>query len=479
MTSGPGAGEQTVSVKSSGMAGLRSRIEALAADLGTPGEPGYLDAAESLVATGVELVRAEERIRERKRAKRRRHNAVASTVCGSLLSLESVGLGVVTLIGHHSLIWLLLIAAMFFCGLVIFINGLTTKPDEKHPSFWPGTICAAGAGALTPLIIFHVIAGGFSGLAVPLAFTAIGMFVPDTTGQAESKATEPVADADADSEVHDAIPENAQAAESSDVPGTAVDPHAAGLAEHVHLLESQVASLSSTIARAGLAPQADLDVVDPQDAALIAQVMRGREARNQLISNAERAAKLAMLSESAHANLDRLDTVATAVEAAKAVGRTRPRDTDYKQAAADLLEAREAVERANALCMRLTVQATRSADELKADDATAAEMIDVLDAGVAAHRRLAAKVRARLIDEVERGSVLPAWFLRAFGPTPPTRSPDPDLWYSLAAEVLAYRIIYGVRADDTALGARPPSSDDARLCDFDALEESVRSHRWV
>ena len=186
-----------------------------------------------------------------------------------------------------------------------------------------------------------------------------------------------------------------------------------------------------------------------------------------------------MLSESAHANLDQLDTVATAVEAAKAVGRTRPRDTDYKQAAADLLEAREAVERANALCMRLTVQATRSADELKADDAAAAEMIDVLDAGVAAHRRLAAKVRARLIDEVERGSVLPAWFLRAFGPTPPTRAPDPDLWYGLAAEVLAYRIIYGVRADDTALGARPPSSDDARLCDFDALEESVRSHRWV
>jgi hypothetical protein len=245
----------------------------------------------------------------------------------------------------------------------------------------------------------------------------------------------------------------------------------------VQALEGQLASLSSTIARAGLATQADLDAVDPQDSALVAEVTRGRDARNRLLSTPERAARLAVLTESAQADLDRLGAVASTVEAAKVLGRTRFRDKTYKQVAADLLEAQGKVERVGVLCDNLVRRAARAADELKADDVAAAGVADVLDAGVHAHQRLLANVRARLRGEVERGSVLPAWFLRAFGPTPPFRSPD--AWYDAAASVTAYRIVYGVRAEDEALGARPLGADHTRTTEFDRLREVVRSRRWV
>ena len=474
MTSGPGAGEQTVAVRSSDISGLRSRLDALTADLGTPGEPGYLDAAGRVVEAGLELVRAEEQIRERKRAKRRRLNRIRCVVTSVLLGLECLGLGAGVVLGTYSAFWLLLLVPTVVCALGIGVMVRDPKLSFAYSSFWPGVIMGAGTIAGIELVVSHTIPGGYTAVPAVLGLLTFGTFDPETfTGKAE-KGT------DSDAEVHDAIPEQREAAEPSDAPvpePAAVDPQAAGLAKQVQALEGQLASLSSTIARAGLASQADLDAADPQDSALVAEVTRGRDARNRLLSTPERAARLAVLTESAQADLDRLDTVAAAVEAAKVLGRTRFRDKTYKQAAADLLEAQEKVERADVVCESFARRAARAADELKADDAAAAAAADVLDAGTRAHQRLLANVRARLRGEVERGSVLPAWFLRAFGPTPPFHSPD--AWYDAAASVIAYRVVYGVRAEDEALGARPLGADHTRTTEFDQLREVVRSRRWV
>jgi hypothetical protein len=72
--------------------------------------------------------------------------------------------------------------------------------------------------------------------------------------------------------------------------------------------------------------------------------------------------------------------------------------------------------------------------------------------------------------------VLPAWFVPAFGPTPPGVA---EPWYDAAARVVAYRIVYGVRAGDSPLGPRPPGSDHTGLTQYDDLQEVVRSRSWA
>jgi hypothetical protein len=326
MTSGPGAGEQAVAVRSSDMSKLRSRLDALAADPGAPGEPGYLDVAGRLVETGLEVIRAEEQIRERKRARRRRLNRVRCVVTNVLLGLECLGLGAGVVLGAYSPFWLLLLVPMLVCAMGIGVMVRDPKLSFAHSSFWPGVFLGAGTIAGVELVVSHTIPGGYTAGAAVLGFFTIGSFDPQTfSGKADRDRN-----ADADADVHDAIPEQRESAEPSD------------------------------------APVPESAAVDPRDSALVAQVTRGSDARNRLLSTPERAARLAVPTESARADSDRLNAVASAVEAAKVLGRTRLRDKAYQQAAADLLEAREKVERVNVLCDNLANRAARSADELKA-----------------------------------------------------------------------------------------------------------------
>ena len=160
MTSGPGAGEQAVSVGSSEMT----------------------------------------EIQERKQAKRRMRIRRAALVCGSLLSLESLGLGGLALTGGHSPLWLLLLVPLLFFGTCTLFMGMDSKRGEDRRWLWPGTILTLGAGATTALTVLHTISGWYSALAISLACIGFGFFVPEALPQAENE------DAEADSEVRDAIP---------------------------------------------------------------------------------------------------------------------------------------------------------------------------------------------------------------------------------------------------------------------------------
>jgi hypothetical protein len=138
---------------------------------------------------------------EHGQAERERRTKAASLVCGSVLSLESLGLGALALTNGHSPLWLLLLVPMLFLGLLTIVVGVDTKPDEVRPGFWPGTILTLGAGATTALMTFHTISGWFSALALPLAFLGFGFFIPEKVGEAKNE------DIDADPGIHDAIPE--------------------------------------------------------------------------------------------------------------------------------------------------------------------------------------------------------------------------------------------------------------------------------
>jgi hypothetical protein len=195
MTSGPGAGEQAVAVGSSDISRLRSRLDARAADLGSPGEPGYLDEAE------LELVRAEEQIRERKRAKRRRLNRIRCVVTNVLLGLECLGLGAGVVLGTYSAFWLLLLVPMLVCALGIGIMVRDRGLSFAYASFWPGVFLGAGTIAGIELVVSHTIPGGYTAVAAVLGLFTIGSFDPKTfTGKADK-------DTGSDAEVHDAIPE--------------------------------------------------------------------------------------------------------------------------------------------------------------------------------------------------------------------------------------------------------------------------------
>jgi hypothetical protein len=201
MTSGPGAGEQAVAVRSSDISKLRSRLDALTADLGTPGEPGYPDAAGRLAEAGLELVRAEQQIRERKRAKRRRLNRIRCVVTNVLLGLECLGLGTEVALGTYSAFWLLLLVPMLVCALGIGIMVRDPKLSFAYSSFWPGVFLGAGTIATVELVVSHTIPGGYTAVAAILGLFTIGSFDPETfTGKADK-------DTDSDAEVHDAIPE--------------------------------------------------------------------------------------------------------------------------------------------------------------------------------------------------------------------------------------------------------------------------------
>jgi hypothetical protein len=212
MTSGPGAGEQAVSVGSSDLSvsGLRSRLDALAAELGAPGEPGYLDAAKRVVESAVELVGAEEVAQDRRRAKRRWLNKFRCIVTNVWLGLECISLGVGVVLGTYSTFWLLLLVPLFLCAMAIGIMVRDPKLEFGYTSFWPGTFLAAATYGSLELVINHLIPGGFTALVVLLAVCMFGTFQPVTFTQVENEGS--------DTEVHDAIPEPREGAEPSDAP---------------------------------------------------------------------------------------------------------------------------------------------------------------------------------------------------------------------------------------------------------------------
>jgi hypothetical protein len=474
------AGDRAISTHAD-IDGLRARIPTLAAELGMPGEPGYLEAAERFVATGLELLGAEEQAREGRRTRRRRRTKAAAVVSGTVLGLESIGLGAACLAGVSSPYWLLLLVPMVLFAGIMLSSGMDSDTDQDYMSRWPAIITALGADATIALVVNHVIAGGFSALAVALTVFATGAFTPDAKKPTDEGADELEAGSaeDPDSAVNDAVPNELPVSPPSDTP-LAADPdrnrQGGGLVRQVRSLEGQIASLSSVIARAGLAPGADLELVAEDDDLLVSAILRGREARNTLLPVSERSARLAVLNEAGQSKLDYEDSLVRAVKATELLARTRAKGTAYAAASTGLREANAELEHAKLAYTGITARAERCVEELKADDRAAEKIAAVRYAGEDAYRELLDRFAVRLRGEIGRGALLPAWLISAVGPTPPLDSPGP--WYDAAARVLAYRAVYGVHLDDSVLGPRPLASDHVRLAEFDELEETLRLRGW-
>jgi hypothetical protein len=154
-------------------------------------------------------------------------------------------------------------------------------------------LVALGADATLALVVDHVLAGGFSALALVLAIMATGGFLPEG-GPVEieaASANDSAATATALSAVNDAVPAQLSVSEPSDAPTVRKqgrdrtrDEEFNGLVRQVRSLEGQIASLSSAMARTGLAPAANLDLAGPEVTLLVSRNAQGRQARNALLS---------------------------------------------------------------------------------------------------------------------------------------------------------------------------------------------------
>lgn len=82
-----------------------------------------------------------------------------------------------------------------------------------------------------------------------------------------------------------------------------------------------------------------------------------------------------------------------------------------------------------------------------------------IEAGHEAWVTLLARLRMRSASALERGEPVPSWLVLAIGP--PTVGASAR-WRDLAADLLAYRITYGVLGGREPLGAAPTSDDSTR-----------------
>jgi hypothetical protein len=211
------------------------------------------------------------------------------------------------------------------------------------------------------------------------------------------------------------------------------------------------------------APICDLDAdVDETTVALAATVERGEGFRNQLLDGVTRK-ELRLAVDRREDWQRRIDDQYAALVALSStvIGDDQPAALraaeQYPAAARTLRDLEEDGP-------RLQAAARAAAQRLDADDAMRNEHAEDIDAVADAWEQLYRRLRAAIDEGVAKHALFPAWFRNSLGLAPP---PDQATrWFELATEICAYRVTYGVVADDSALGG-PPVGDVSR-----------RRHEW-
>lgn len=103
--------------------------------------------------------------------------------------------------------------------------------------------------------------------------------------------------------------------------------------------------------------------------------------------------------------------------------------------------------------------ATHARRQLDQDQQVGDQHAGEIEAGHEAWVTLMARLRMRSASALERGEPMPSWLVLAIGP--PTVGASAR-WRDLAADLLAYRITYGILGSREPLGPVPTSDDSTR-----------------
>jgi hypothetical protein len=226
----------------------------------------------------------------------------------------------------------------------------------------------------------------------------------------------------------------------------------------VRLMGQQVNWLMDNALITAEAPISDLDEdIDEATVALAATVERGEEFRSQLLDGITRNDLRREVER--HADWQRrLDDQYAALVAMSAAVVSDDEQMALR-AAEEFPAAARALRDLAREGPRLEAAARNATQRLEADDDIRSAHSPDIDAVGTAWQELYRRLRAVVDEGVAKRSLFPAWFRNSLGLAP---SPDqPTLWFELATEVRAYRITYGVVADDSVLGA-PPAADSSR-----------------
>jgi hypothetical protein len=144
-----------------------------------------------------------------------------------------------------------------------------------------------------------------------------------------------------------------------------------------------------------------------------------------------------------------------AIRVGSRIAETPPGSDARRAPQDDFVVARARLNALDADRERLRSAADVAEGVLKADEVERAANADTIERGQQAWTELIGRLRIQIETAVNAFEVLPEWFERALGMSPPA---DAEQWFRTGAEVLAYRATYGID-DEHALGSRP--SDQA------------------
>lgn len=230
--------------------------------------------------------------------------------------------------------------------------------------------------------------------------------------------------------------------------------------EHADLideLQERVTWLEGVVAAAGLVSVADFDTFTDEDARLAKVARLGHEAALKLLTDHERAMRKATIEHLARRQSDYQAALTKASAAALTLGEIGLDDPQHAEVRAAYRAARKALPAPVTDHERR--RAADAAEELAGDDIARQELGGVVRRGETAARDLLTRTRTRVVEALGRSLMMPPWFAANVGRTAPRA--NPDRWITLAAEVLIYRLTYGLMDDQVRpLGPRPNAERD-------------------
>ena len=237
-------------------------------------------------------------------------------------------------------------------------------------------------------------------------------------------------------------------------------------------LFSHMRWLERAVATAGELPVADLDKRDAATRALAGRVAKARRARGQLLDEGRKAVLRLTAARPDQIAEQNAQAVDKAVEKSQGLLNLDPERREHPRRASEFNEAVKKV-RATVAEYKEAEQEAQAAQKELDEDAELAERLGpaVMD-GEQAQSQLKRRMRARLDKAVADSALLPAWFTNALGHTPPAGQESE--WVSTAVDVLAYRVVNGVKDPLSPLGPAPGLTDDA-YDEYRDLRRQLRS----
>ena len=239
----------------------------------------------------------------------------------------------------------------------------------------------------------------------------------------------------------------------------------------VRLMGQQVNWLMDNALITAEAPISDVDEdIDEVMVALAATVERGEVFRNQLLDGITRSELRQVVDRYMDWQRRLDDQYATLVALSAAV--VADDEPAALRAAEQFPAAARAVRDLETDGPRLEAAARTARQRLDADDEIRRAHSPDINAVPVVWQELRRRLRAVIDEGVAKHALFPAWFRNSLGLGPPRD--QPTLWFELATEVRAYRITYGVVADDSPLGG-PPAADSSlrRVAWYRRLSEGL------